>query len=434
MGLLSSPLLSPTLAPGRIAGAPRGPPKSRPCPHPADGGGATLNTAAHILPDLSLQPRGFVSTAKNVGIKDATLDFTVVQSLTEAAAAATFTRNTFCGHPVTVGREHVVDGRLRAVVVNSKNANVATGPQGLQACRETCRLVAAELEIPVADVFPCSTGVIGRPLPMDRIRTGISGLRGELGAGRLAEFAQAILTTDTRPKMRCARIGPAILAGCCKGAGMMEPNMATMLAFFFTDAALEAPFLRQALRDAVDVSFNMVSVDTDTSTSDTAVILANGQAGLVDAQEFVRTLTAMAIELAQAVARDGEGATKLLEARVCGAPDRSAARRAAKSVINSPLVKTAVWGGDPNWGRVAMALGKCFDLPLDTDRVRIAFGDVDVYAGRDLGPEPLARLSAYLKGDHVVIAVDLGLGQAQATAWGCDLTPEYVHINGDYTT
>jgi glutamate N-acetyltransferase/amino-acid N-acetyltransferase len=384
--------------------------------------------------DLSLEPLGFLSVAKNVGIRDDTLDFGVVFSTVPAAAAATFTRNTFCGHPVTVGRAHVADGRLQAVVVNSKNANVATGPQGLEDCRETCRLVAAELGISPEDVFPCSTGVIGRPLPMDRIRAGIVGLRRQLAAGRLEAFARAILTTDTRPKMRCLRVGRAVLAGCCKGAGMIEPNMATMLAFFFTDAALTAEELRRSLRAAVDVSFNMLSVDSDTSTSDTAVILANGQAGPVDAATFAKALTAMAVELAQEVARDGEGATKLVEVRVTGAPDTAAARRVAKSVVNSPLVKTAVWGGDPNWGRVAMAVGKCFELPLQPERVRIAFGDVEVYAGRDLGEQAVQRLRDYLRGERVVIRVDLGLGEGQATAWGCDLTPEYVRINGEYTT
>lgn len=381
-----------------------------------------------------MAPRGFHSVAKNVGIKDETLDFTVVYSTAPATAAATFTRNAFCGHPVTVGRSHVADGRLQAVLVNSKNANVATGPPGLDACRESCRLLASELGIAPEDVFPCSTGVIGRPLPLDRIRAGIGGIRRELAPGGLDAFSRAIMTTDTRPKMRCARLGDVILAGCCKGSGMIEPDMATMLAFFFTDAALPAVELRLALRAAVEVSFNMVSVDTDTSTSDTAVILANGLAGPVDPHAFRRLLSAMAVELAQEVARDGEGASKLLEVVVSGAPDFEVARRAAKAVVNSPLVKSAMWGADPNWGRVAMAIGKCFDLPLQPDRVRIGFGGIPVYAGRDLGPEPLRLLADYLHGERVQITVDLGLGTAAATVWGCDLTPEYVHINGDYTT
>lgn len=333
-----------------------------------------------------------------------------------------------------MGREHVAGGTLRAVVVNSKNANVATGPAGLEDCRETCRLAAAQLGVATSEVFPCSTGVIGRPLPMERIRAGLGGIRAELVPGGLEQFARAIMTTDTRPKMRCARLGEAVLVGCCKGSGMIEPNMATMLAFFFTDAALPREDLAGLLRAAVDVSFNMVSVDSDTSTSDTAVILANGQAGPVDTAAFGRLLSAMAVELAQEVARDGEGATKLLEVAVQGAPDAAAARRVAKSVVNSPLVKSAVWGADPNWGRVAMAVGKCFDLPIDPDRVRIAFGGTQVYPGAALDREALGRLAAYLQGDTVRIDVALGLGAAGATVWGCDLTPEYVHINGDYTT
>ena len=384
--------------------------------------------------DLSLQPRGFLAAARNAGIRDTSLDLTVVFSSSPAAAAALFTRNRFCGHPVTVGREHVAGGRARAVVVNSKNANVATGPEGLQDCRDVCRLAAAELGVSPGEVLPFSTGVIGRRLPMDRMRAGLDGIGREVAPGRLEDFARAILTTDTHPKWRSARVGDAVIAGCCKGAGMIEPNMATMLAFFFTDAAVEARELDRALRAAVDVSFNMLSVDTDTSTSDSVLALANGQAGPVDAARFAETLTRMAVELAQEVARDGEGATKLLEVAVAGAPDRAAARRVAKSVVNSPLVKTAVWGGDPNWGRVAMAVGKCVDLPVDPDRLRIAFGDLTVFADGQPRPETLPALSAYLRGERVRIAVDLGLGAVEATAWGCDLSPEYVHINGDYTT
>lgn len=380
------------------------------------------------------EPKGFLSVAKNVGIKDTTLDFTVVFSEVPSAAAAVFTRNTFCGHPVTVGREHIRDGQIQAVVVNSKNANVATGPAGLEATREICRWVAGALGIRPSDVFPCSTGVIGRPLPLDRIRAGIDGIRDELRVGELGRFATAILTTDTRPKVRRVSIGDAVLVGCCKGSGMIEPEMATMLAFFFTDARIEAAALDHALRTAVDRSFNMLSVDSDTSTSDTAVILANGLAGAVPLDAFTSALTTMAEELAQEIARDGEGATKLLEVSVSGAPDLAMARRVAKQVVNSPLVKSAVWGGDPNWGRVAMAIGKAFDLPLDPDRVVIRFGGVAVYAGRDLGPEPLEALRTYLQGDTVEIGVELALGQARARVWGCDLSPEYVRINGEYTT
>jgi glutamate N-acetyltransferase/amino-acid N-acetyltransferase len=375
--------------------------------------------SSDIRPDLSLQPRGFLAGARNAGIRDASLDLGVVFSPRPAAAAAVFTRNAFCGHPVTVGREHVRGGRIAAVVVNSKNANVATGPQGLEDTREICRLAGSELGVPPEQVLPCSTGVIGRPLPMDRLRAGLRGIRADLRPDGLESFA---------------RVGDAVLAACCKGSGMIAPQMATMLAFFFTDALLEPSALDRALRAAVDVSFHMVSVDGDTSTSDTVAALANGEAGPVDPGAFAAVLSAVAVELAQEVARDGEGATKLIEAVVSGAPDVAAARRAAKSIVASPLVKAAVWGGDPNWGRVAMAVGKCFDLALDPARLRIAFGDTTVYAGADLGPSVLPAVAGHLRGERVRIAVDLGLGGAAATAWGCDLTPEYVRINGEYTT
>src|SRR5579883_214256 len=226
--------------------------------------------------NASVYPRGFRSYAKSIGIRDETLDFTVIASDVPAAAAAMFTQSRFCGAAVTVGREHVADGRLQAFVINSKNANVATGPQGLANIREVVSLVAQELEIRPDDVLPSSTGVIGWQLPMERIRAGIRGLRSEMKEGDLEASARAIMTTDTRPKYRTRTIGNAVLVGMAKGVGMIEPNMATMLSYFVTDARIEPAQLRQALQDAVALSFNMVSVDTDTSTSDTVAIMANG--------------------------------------------------------------------------------------------------------------------------------------------------------------
>jgi len=221
----------------------------------------------------------------------------------------------------------------------------------------------------------------------------------------------------------------------CKGVGMIEPDMATMLAYFYTDAAVDAPTLDAMLRRVVGVSFNMVSVDTDTSTSDTCAILANGRAGPVDLTAFEAAFTAMAQQLAQEIARDGEGATKLITVRVDQARDFAQAKRVAKSIVNSPLVKTMIYGADPNWGRIAMAIGKCKD---DTDvvpeRVAIAFGDIAVYDGKDLGEEHLGDLQDYLKGTDVTIAVALHTGDASATVWGCDLTEGYVDINGKYST
>lgn len=391
--------------------------------------------AEEILPSLELEPLGFTSFAKNVGIRDFTLDLSVVFSDVPASAAAVFTQSRFAGAPVIVGREHARDGRLQAVVVSSKNANVATGQQGIENAREMTRLVAAELGISPTDVLPSSTGVIGRQLPMDRIRKGLAGIKSELRRGYLGRVAEAIMTTDTRPKMRCARVGAATLAGMCKGVGMIEPDMATMLAYFYTDAAVDAPALDAMLRRVVNVSFNMVSVDTDTSTSDMCAILANGRAGPVDLGELEATLTAMAQQLAQEVARDGEGATKLITVHVDQARDFAQAKRVAKSIVNSPLVKTMIYGADPNWGRIAMAIGKCKDdLDIVPERVTIAFGDIAVYDGKDLGEERLGDLQDYLKGSEVTIAVALRTGDASATVWGCDLTEGYVEINGKYST
>lgn len=384
---------------------------------------------------LPYEPRGFRTCSKNIGIKDDTLDFTVIASAVPASAAAMFTLSRFCGPAILVGREHVANGRLQAFVINSKNANVATGNNGLANAREIVYLVAGELGIAEEDILPSSTGVIGRLLPMERVREGIQGLGGQMQPGGLAQSALAIMTTDTRPKVRAAKIGNAVLVGMAKGAGMIEPNMATMLSYFVTDARIAPEQLRQLLKEAVDLSFNMLSIDTDTSTSDTVAIMANGLAGEVDLHEFGHALKAMAIELAQEIARDGEGATKLLEVVVDKAESFAQARRVAKAIVNSPLVKTAVFGADPNWGRVAMAIGKCEEqTSIEPEKVSIAFGDQLVYEGRDLDDIDLEQLEAYLRGSKVVIRVSLGLGDAKATVWGCDLSYEYVRINGEYTT
>src|SRR6266487_2106180 len=307
------------------------------------------------MQNLPFQPQGFRTCAKNIGIKDSTLDFTVIASDVPAAAAAMFTQSRFCGPAILVGREHAANGRLQAFVINSKNANVATGEQGLANAREIVQLVAAELGIAPSDVLPSSTGVIGWQLPMEKMREGMRNFAREMQPGQLDRAALAIMTTDTRPKMRAARIGNAVLVGIAKGVGMIEPNMATMLSYFMTDAKIAPDTLKQCLQEAVARSFNMISVDSDTSTSDTAAIMANGLAGEVDLDEFRRALTTMATELAKEMARDGEGATKLIEVTVDSASSFTQAKRVAKSIVNSPLVKTAIFGADPNWGRIAMA-------------------------------------------------------------------------------
>ena len=385
---------------------------------------------------LPFQPMGFLSVAKNIGIKDETLDFTVIHSTARATAVGMFTQSLFCGAPVIVGREHLADEHAHTLVVNSKNANVATGQRGVDDARATCRWVAQELDIAPEDVIPSSTGVIGHHLPMHCFREAIPGrLRGELCGDNLDAAAEAIMTTDTRPKRIARRVGGSVIAGIAKGAGMIEPDMATMLAFVFTDAALSPDVLRPMLQKSVRKSFNMISVDTDTSTSDTVIAMANGLAGEVDRDAFQAALDEVCIHLAKEVARDGEGASKLIEVAVTSARDDAQAKRVAKAIVNSPLVKTAVHGADPNWGRLAMAIGKCHEeTDISPERLRMAFGDTCVFAKGEPQNVDLQGLEAYLRAPEVRIVVDLGLQHGQATAWGCDLTEEYVRINALYTT
>jgi glutamate N-acetyltransferase/amino-acid N-acetyltransferase len=384
---------------------------------------------------LCMQPQGFRTCAKNIGIKDATLDFTVIASDVPASAAAMFTQNRFCGAAILVGRQHIANGQLQAFVINSKNANVATGEEGLANIQEVVQLVANELAIAPEDILPSSTGVIGRPLPMEKIRQGISGIAQQMQPGHLEQAALAIMTTDTYPKMHCYRVGNATLVGIAKGVGMIEPNMATMLSYFMTDAAIAPDVLRRCLQEAVERSFNMVSVDTDTSTSDTVAIMANGLAGEVDLDEFRHALQQMAVVLAKELACDGEGATKLIEVTVEAAASFPQAKRVAKSIVNSPLVKTAIFGADPNWGRIAMAIGKCDEqTAIVPETVSIAFGNLPVYEGRPLADVNLPLLKKYLSNHEILIHVSLGLGDARATVWGCDLSYDYVMINGSYTS
>jgi glutamate N-acetyltransferase/amino-acid N-acetyltransferase len=390
-------------------------------------------TTAPILP---FSPQGYLSMATNLGIKDTTLDFAVIYSTVRAAAAGTFTQSLFCGAPVIVGRERLADGYAQALVINSKNANVATGQRGIDNARDITGMVAAELGIAPDDVLPSSTGVIGVQLPVEKFRQAIPGrLRDQLRPNELGLAAQAIMTTDTHPKCIAQKVGHAVLAGIAKGAAMIEPDMATMLAFLMTDAAIPAAALRPMLRRAVDVSFNMLSIDTDTSTSDTVILMANGLAGEVDLAAFEVALTETCIYLAKEIAGDGEGATKLIEVTVTSARDARQAKRIAKAIVNSPLVKTAVHGADPNWGRLAMAIGKCHDeADIRPERVRMAFGDLCVFSQGEPQNADLQKLTNYLKGRDIRITIDLGIDEGYATVWGCDLTAEYVHLNADYTT
>jgi glutamate N-acetyltransferase/amino-acid N-acetyltransferase len=381
-----------------------------------------------------LQPQGFLSLAKNVGIKDTTLDLTVIYSTVRARAAAMFTRNRFPGAPVIIGRKHIASGFAQALVINSKNANVAMGQQGIDNAVETCRIVGAELGIDPYDVLPFSTGVIGRPLPMDKIRAGLRSMRDELKPNNLKLAAEAIMTTDKYPKYISCQVGPAVIAGIAKGAGMIEPNMATMLVYVMTDAAIPAPSLRPILGRVVNRTFNCMSIDTDTSTSDTVVLMANGLAGPVNLREFENGLYEVCEYLTREIARNGEGVTKLITADVSGAKTKRQAKHIAKLVVNSPLVKTAIYGADPNWGRVIMAVGKSFDTSIEPDHVTICFGDTHVFKKGSPVDCNLEALRQYLGQPEVKIGIDLGIGKASARVWGCDLTEGYIKENAYYTT
>jgi glutamate N-acetyltransferase/amino-acid N-acetyltransferase len=379
-------------------------------------------------------PSGFHCHVTNVGIKDDTDDFVVVVSDRPAAASGLFTRSRFAGPSVVVSREHIASGTAQAVVVISKNANVATGPEGLANAREVVAGVAGRLGCAPTEVLIASTGVIGRQYPMARVRAGLDALPADPDGLDADAVARGIMTTDTVPKTATGRAGAATVVGVAKGVGMIEPDMATLITLAFTDAAVEPAELDAMWRRVIDRTFNCVSIDTDTSTSDTAIVLANGAAGPVDLVELEAALHEVALSLTKQVARDGEGAETLIEVHVGGARDGAQAKRVAKAIVNSPLVKTAVHGADPNWGRVAMAIGKCSDdLDIDESKVGIRFGTTEVYPTR-LDDDDLAALSGYMRGPDVLIDVDLGIAAGEATVWGCDLTDGYVRINADYTT
>ncbi len=381
-------------------------------------------------------PGGFRHHVANIGIKDDTDDFVVVASNAPVPCAAVFTKSRFAGPSVALSREHVANGSAQAVVVISKNSNVATGEAGTRDAAEVARCVADRLGARASDVLVTSTGVIGRAYPMGRVRDGISAMPSEL-TGRDAEApARGMMTTDTSVKIAEATVGAssARVVGMAKGVGMIEPDMATHISLLFTDAQVEPSDLDAAFRRVVDRTFNCVSIDTDTSTSDSSIVMASGAAGPVDHTDFEAALEIVCLDLTKQIARDGEGANSLIEVRVDRAADIAQARRVAKTIVNSPLVKTAVHGGDPNWGRVAMAIGKCSDdTDIDQDDVVIRFGDAEVYPTL-LDDDALAALSSYMGGEHVVIHVSLGTGHAEATVYGCDLSDTYVRFNADYTT
>ena len=376
-------------------------------------------------------PRGFRCASRNCGLKADGKDLALFASDIDATAAAVFTRNQFPGAPVILGREVIKGGVLRAIVANSKVSNVATGAEGLTNARRMAAAAAKELGTMPDRVLVSSTGVIGRQLPIEKIEAGLAGMSSDLQSDPLVGAA-GIMTTDTHPKALSARVGDATITWVAKGSGMIEPNMATMLAYIFTDAAIERAALDHMLRDAVRLSFNMLSVDTDTSTSDTCAILANGRAGRANERQFLDMLVAGCIRMTEVLARDGEGAEHLIRARVSGAASDEEARRIAKSLVNSPLVKTMVHGADPNVGRLLMAVGKCVDCtvaPQSTDASINGYGVVRGGARVDFDD---ATVRETLRREVIDLEVSLGVGPASAIAYGCDLTKGYIDENAAY--
>jgi len=389
-------------------------------------------------------PQRFRAAGVTAGIKPSgSPDLALVVSDAPATAAGVFTTNRVQAAPVVVSREHLAAGRARAIVCNSGNANCFTGSQGLANARRMAAVAAEALGVAPQEVLVASTGVIGVPLPIERIDAGIVAAAAALSPDGGPAAARAIMTTDTRPKQIAVAIptpeGEIRIGGIAKGVGMIAPAMATMLAFLTTDAGVASEPLQALLAEVVERSFNAITVDGDTSTNDTVFLLANGASGVTLGpgsaawEAFAAGLVQVCQSLARELVRDGEGATKLIEVRVTGARTEAEARQAAHAIANSPLVKTAFFGNDPNWGRIVMAAGKS-GADLAPERLRLAIAGVPVV--RDGEPLPFDRdaVRAAMCRPETDLELDLGVGQASATVWTCDLTYDYVRINAEYTT
>jgi glutamate N-acetyltransferase/amino-acid N-acetyltransferase len=395
--------------------------------------------ALHPVPGVSL------GTAQAGMRKANRQDLLLIRLEEGAAVAGVFTQNRFCAAPVVVCREHLATGRIRMLVVNTGIANAGTGEQGMQAARATCAAAAKLLACRPEQVLPFSTGVIMEPLPVERIVAGLPACAAALREDNWANAAQAIMTTDTLPKAASRRLsidGQAVtVTGISKGAGMIRPNMATMLGFVATDAAVAQPLLQQLVREAADNSFNCVTVDGDTSTNDSFVLIATGKAGhapIADAggaayAALREAVTAVAVELAQAIVRDGEGATKFMTIRIEGGRDMAECKAVGYAIAHSPLVKTAFFASDPNLGRILAAIGNAGIRDLDVSCLRLWLDDV-------LISEDGGRAASYREEDgarimqqaEITVRVDLARGKAQATVWTCDFSYDYVKINADY--
>ena len=396
-----------------------------------------------IIEGRILPPKGFKAIGIHAGLKpNGAKDFALIVSDRLATAAGTFTTNRVFAAPVALNREHLSNGRGQVIVVNSKNANACTGDQGLADARQTARWAAEKAGCSEADVLVNSTGVIGVPLPMEKIKNGIDTGFPELAESGWEDAALAIMTTDTVPKKATVRFelgGETItISGIAKGAGMIAPNMATMLSFIATDARLSVTQTQTALKTAVFQSFNCITIDGDMSTNDTVLFLANGAAENLDLNDpdmavFQEALNALCESLAKQIARDGEGATKLITIRVTRASTFENARCIGLSVANSSLVKTAVFGRDPNWGRILCAVGYA-GVPLDPEKVSVSMAGIPIFGQGSGLPFDKKQAIEALGASEIDIDIALNDGSESATIFTCDLTYEYVRINAEYTT
>lgn len=403
----------------------------------------TIESKLQILKNGHVtSPKGYSAGGVHCGLRKKKLDFGWIHSENPATAAGVYTLNAFQAAPLKVTKESIEKEKLiQTIVVNSANANACTGEQGYLDALETQRKTAGKMGVAVDHVAVASTGVIGVPLPMEKVRAGIELMDDNSSS---ENFEHAILTTDTVTKHIAVQLeidGQMItIGGAAKGSGMIHPNMATMLSFITTDAAVEATSLQQALREVTDQSFNMITVDGDCSTNDMVLVLANGKQknNILNElhpewQVFKQALQFVSKELAKMIARDGEGATKLIEVQVSGASSITAAGQIAKAIISSNLVKTAVYGADPNWGRIVCAIGYS-EQPLDPQKVCVSLGDIEVVKNGLPVDFDEAEGELYLGNETVVLKIDLQNGSHEATAWGCDLTYDYVKINASYRT
>jgi glutamate N-acetyltransferase / amino-acid N-acetyltransferase len=401
----------------------------------------SLLRQTEIMTDKTITDiEGVFANGTSCGIKEQAPDLAFIYVPNAYASAGAFTRNKFSAPCIHYTRKCLQASVLKAVIINSGNANAATGEEGLANSARTAALAAALLKLRPEEVAVASTGIIGKQLPMDKIEAGLANLLANPGARCGERALEAIMTTDTRPKrVHLSReIGGALVsvAGICKGSGMIAPNMGTMLSFLVTDARLDGGALQEMLLSAVDESFNMTSVDTDTSPNDMALLIATGRRGLegqTERQAFLELLTSACQSLCRQIAADGEGAHRLIEVRVQGAASRQDARAVAKSVVDSPLVKTALHGADPNWGRIIAAAGKRPECKFDWERVDLELQGVLVFRdGAATDPQAREALFALLKQPEIKVVLDLHQGAHSAAAWGCDLSKGYIDINTHY--